>query len=230
MRAAQARMVIGCRMRELREAAGVTVSDAARWSGWHKGHLSRVERGLTKPSADLVVWYDTAFGAAAALIAQLAELEESVRADRATTHRDRRRQRTASPIYPLTLGGTVPVDYHPDDRSELIGETVPDGTQVSPEQVFDKTWTLRNAGPATWVARFLTRQGTPGVPGWLRSPGRVPVADTGPGEIVDVQMRLQAPPIAGACTAYFKMTDQTGRLYFPSTATCPLYCTVSVPE
>lgn len=230
MRPAQARVVIGCRMRELREAAEVTLSEAARWSGWHKGHLSRVERGLTKPGAELVAWYDTTFGAAAALVRQLAELEESVRADRATTRRDRRGRRSGGPIYPLTLGGTVPVDYHPDDLCVLVGETVPDGTQVMPGEVVCKIWTLRNAGPTTWLGRFLTRQGTPGVPGWLHSPGRVPMADTGPGELVDVRMRLQAPQIAGACTAYFKMTDEVGRLYFPAAASSPLCCTLSVLE
>jgi transcriptional regulator with XRE-family HTH domain len=55
--------VIGSRMRELREAAGVPLTRAATLSGWDKGHLSRVERGHTKPSRELIEWYDASFGA-----------------------------------------------------------------------------------------------------------------------------------------------------------------------
>jgi transcriptional regulator with XRE-family HTH domain len=222
MRAAQARQVIGCRMRELREAAGVPLTQAAKRSGWDKGHLSRVERGLTKPGRELIEWYDATFGARDALVQQLVELEAAVRAGRDTTLRDVRRR-----TVPMLLGGSVPADHHPQDRAELVGETVPDGTQILCGTEFDKTWRIRNSGERTWSGRWLSRQGTPGVAGWLGSPERTQVPDAGPGDVVEVGMRLRAPQQVCASTAYFKLTDADGRLYYPGLESPPIYCTIS---
>lgn len=223
MRAAQARQVLGCRMRELREAAGVPLTRAAELSGWDKGHLSRVERGYTKPSRELIEWYDASFGAGSALVTQLLELDAAVRAGRETTQRDTRRQ----PEQPVWMGGSVPADHHPDDRAELVGETVPDGTQLRCGEEFEKTWRIRNSGSRPWAGRWLTRQGTPGVAGWLRSPARVLIDDALPGEVVTVRMTLRGPDQVGASTAYFKITDEVGRLYYPGLESPPIYCTIS---
>src|SRR5882757_1736954 len=126
VRPAQARYVIGSRMRELREAAEVPLTRAAALSGWDKGHLSRVERGHTKPSRELI------------------ELDAAVRAGKDMSMRDMRR-RDSLP-HPTLLGGSVPADHHPEDRAELVGETVPDGTQVCRDEEFEKTWQIRNSG------------------------------------------------------------------------------------
>ncbi|MEV0795834.1 NBR1-Ig-like domain-containing protein [Kribbella sp. NPDC050459] len=208
-------------MRELREAAGMPLTRAAAESGWDKGHLSRVERGHTKPSRELIEWYDDSFGANQALVNQLMELDAAVRAGRDMSQRDMRRH-----VQPVLLGGSVPIDHHPDDRAELVGETVPDGTQVCREQVFEKAWMIRNSGERPWHDRWLTRQGAAGTPGWLRSPNRAPVPDAEPGDIVTVAMSLQAPCQVGASTAYFKLTDEAGRLYYPGLESPPLYCTI----
>ncbi|MFC9694483.1 NBR1-Ig-like domain-containing protein [Kribbella sp. NPDC056951] len=208
-------------MRELREAAGVPLTRAAVMSGWDKGHLSRVERGHTKPSRELIEWYDASFGAGQALVNQLMELDAAVRAGRDMSLRDMRRQ-----IQPVSLGGSVPADHHAEDRAELAGETVPDGTQVLRDETFEKTWQIRNSGERPWHDRWLTRQGAPGAPGWLRSPARERVPDAAPGEVVVVTMQLQAPSQVGASTAYFKITDDAGRLYYPGLESPPMYCTI----
>ncbi|WP_328518853.1 NBR1-Ig-like domain-containing protein [Kribbella sp. NBC_00359] len=221
MRPAQARFVIGCRMRELREVAGVPLSRAAAESGWDKGHLSRVERGHTKPSRELIEWYDASFGAGQALVNQLIELDAAVRAGRDMSQRDLRRH-----VQPVLLGGSVPIDHHPEDRAELVGESVPDGTRVCRDQSFDKTWEVRNSGERPWRNRWLTRQGAAGAPGWLRSPVRERLPDAEPGHIVTVAMTLQAPSQVGASTAYFKITDEAGRLYYPGLESPPMYCTI----
>ncbi|MFC5262922.1 NBR1-Ig-like domain-containing protein [Kribbella qitaiheensis] len=224
MRPAQARYVIGCRMRELREAAGVPLTRAAALSGWDKGHLSRVERGHTKPSRELIEWYDDSFGAGSALVNQVVELDAAVRAGKDMSMRDLRRR---DPVHhPVLLGGSVPADHHPEDRAELAGETVPDGTQVCRDQEFEKTWELRNSGERPWRGRWLTRQGAAGAPGWLRSPARARIPDAVPGDVVTVRMRLQAPSQVGASTAYFKITDDAGRLYYPGLESPPVYCTI----
>ncbi|GAA1586826.1 hypothetical protein GCM10009804_48560 [Kribbella hippodromi] len=221
MRPAQARYVIGARMRELREAAGVPLTRAAAESGWDKGHLSRVERGHTKPSRELTEWYDNSFGAGQSLVNQLMELDAAVRAGRDVSQRDIRRH-----VQPVLLGGSVPIDHHPEDRAELVGETVPDGTRVCRDEQFDKAWEILNSGERPWRDRWLTRQGAAGIPGWLRSPTRERVPDAAPGETVTVTMRLQAPPQVGASTAYFKITDDVGRLYYPGLESPPIYCTI----
>ncbi|WP_328992153.1 NBR1-Ig-like domain-containing protein [Kribbella sp. NBC_01245] len=225
VRAAQARQVIGLRMRELREAAGVPLTKAAELSGWDKGHLSRVERGHTKPSRELIEWYDASFGAGSALVAQVVDLDAAVRADRDMALRDMRK-RGAEVSAPMLLGGSVPADHHAEDRAELVGETVPDGTRIVRGETFDKTWDIRNSGERPWLGRWLTRQGAAGVPGWLRSPARVSLPDALPGEIVTVRMTLQAPEQAGSSTAYFKITDEAGRLYYPGLESPPVYCTI----
>ncbi|WP_133798757.1 NBR1-Ig-like domain-containing protein [Kribbella caucasensis] len=221
MRPAQARNVIGSRMRELREAAGVPLSRAAALSGWDKGHLSRVERGHTKPSRELIEWYDVSFGAGDALVNQLVELDAAVRAGKDVSQRDLRRH-----VVPMLLGGSVPADHHPDDRAELVGETVPDGTRVARDQEFEKTWEIRNSGDRPWCDRWLTRQGAAATPGWLRSPHRARLPDAVPGEVVTVRMTLQAPSQVGASTAYFKVTDEAGRLYYPGLESAPVCCTI----
>lgn len=227
MRPSQARNIIGLRMRELREAAGTRLSEVAARSGWHKSHLSRVERGLTKPSHELVRWYDNNFAeGTSALLQQHLDLEAAVIADRQQTRRDARHKDPATSAHLLWPGGSVPRDYARDDRCFLISETVPDGTFVWTGEMFRKEWTLHNAGPVAWRGRWLTRQGRPGVAGWLRSPHQVPIGDTPDGQTVTVAADLQAPDVPGACTAYFKMTDQDGRPYFPDPVFEPLHCTV----
>jgi hypothetical protein len=208
-------------MRELREAAGVPLTRAALLSGWDKGHLSRVERGHTKPSRELIEWYDVSFGAGSALVNQLVELDAAVRAGKEMSQRDVRRQ-----VLPMSLGGSVPADHHAEDRAELVGETVPDGTRVARDQGFEKSWEIRNSGERPWHDRWLTRQGAAATPGWLRSPTRASLPDAVPGEVVTVRMKLQAPSQVGASTAYFKLTDDAGRLYYPGLESPPIYCTI----
>lgn len=221
-------MIIGRLMRELREARGLSLIRSAESSGWSKGHLSRVERGITKPSLPLVRWYDEAFGAGDALVRQFLQLEEAARADRLLTLQHARAG-GGTPV-PSAEGGVVPVDFDPRDRCLLVAETVPDGSAVCVGAAFVKTWTVHNRGPARWARRWLTRQGAPGVPGWLDSPRQVLVPDTEPGRQATIAVAMRASSWPGSSVAYFKMTDASGRLYFPATDACPLYCSVNVTD
>jgi hypothetical protein len=149
------------------------------------------------------------------------DLDAAVRAGRDMSQRDQRRR-----VQPVLLGGSVPSDHHPEDRAELVGETVPDGTRVRRGESFEKTWEIRNSGVRPWRDRWLTGQGSAGAPGWLRSPARERVPDAVPGEVVVVRMGLRAPSQVGASTAYFKITDEAGRLYYPGLESPPIYCTI----
>jgi transcriptional regulator with XRE-family HTH domain len=226
MRAAQARILIGARMRELRTAGGLSLGRTAELSGWNKSHLSRVESGATKPSMQLIEWYDRQFGAGDALVHQFRMLSESVRADRDRTLRDTRQ--VPQPHTVFVAGGSVPVDHDERDNSVLVGETIPDGTLLRPGETVHKTWTLRNAGAAPWVNRWMSRQGTPGLPGWIRSADRIRLPDAEPGEEVTFGLDLTMPAYTGACIAYFKQTDAEGRPYFPGLAMRPLHASFYV--
>lgn len=48
------------------------------------------------------------------------------------------------------------------DAATFVGETVPDGTTLSPRQSFTKTWTIRNSGATTWGSGYKLR--------WISSP------------------------------------------------------------
>jgi hypothetical protein len=218
-------------MRELRCAAGMSLTRSAELSGWAKSHLSRVERGATRPSLPLVEWYDGTFGGGCVLVRQYHELDAAVRQGRLLSLRDLREASDGNAEPPVVIGGgTVPPGYDAQDLCELAGETVPDGTLVQAGAEFAKDWTVRNAGPVSWRGRFLSRLGAPGVPGWLESAVRAPIPDAEPGQQVTVGISMRAPLVAGMCTAYFKITDADGRLYFPSCQVSPLYCTVCVMD
>lgn len=226
MRAAQARTLIGARMRELRTCSGLSLSRTAELSGWNKSHLSRVESGATRPSLQLIEWYDTQFGANDVLVQQFRMATESVRADRDRTLRDARQ---APPLRAaFVAGGSVPVDHHALDDCALVGETVPDGSLLRPGETVHKTWTLRNDGPVYWTDRFLTRQGGPGLPGWVRCESRIAVPDVAPGGEVTVGVDMTMPDYTGACIAYFKLTDAEGRPYFPDPEVRPLHASFYV--
>ncbi|MFU8875938.1 NBR1-Ig-like domain-containing protein [Micromonospora sp. SL4-19] len=171
------------------------------------------------------------FGAGQALLGQFLDLDAAVRVGRETSLRDARLCRTTrGRLVPDGGRGTVPVDHDPADCCLLMAEDPPDGTVVPIGAAFDKTWTVRNAGPVPWRGRWLTRQGAPGVAGWLQSPIRVQLGEVAPGAEAVVRVRLRAPRVDAACTAYFKITDAAGRLYFPGSQSRPLHCTINAVE
>jgi hypothetical protein len=109
-----------------------------------------------------------------------------------------------------------PAATGPGDVSEFVADvTVPDGTPVPAGSRFVKTWELRNAGSVGWIGRYLVRSGSFGSPDQCRTPDRVPVPYTAPGEHVRISVDVQAPPAAGHCQVYWKMADSEGHLLLP---------------
>ncbi|MDT7799638.1 MAG: hypothetical protein QOI78_3071 [Actinomycetota bacterium] len=102
------------------------------------------------------------------------------------------------------------------DVSEFVGDvTVPDGSPIPAGSRFVKTWELRNAGSVGWIGRYLVRSGSFGSPDECRTPARVPVPYTAPGEQVRISVDVQAPPSPGHCQVYWKMADAEGHLLLP---------------
>ncbi|MEU8635585.1 NBR1-Ig-like domain-containing protein [Amycolatopsis sp. NPDC048633] len=119
----------------------------------------------------------------------------------------------------LLFGGAFsaePAATGPGDVSEFVADvTVPDGAAVSAGSRFVKTWELRNAGSVGWIGRYIVRSGSFGSPDQCRTPDRVPVPYTAPGDHVRISVDVQAPPVAGHCQVYWKMADSEGHLLLP---------------
>lgn len=129
-------------------------------------------------------------------------------------------------LWLLVAAGGAPAPPIDGDASALVADvTVPDGSLVAAGVPFVKTWELRNAGTVPWTGRFLQR--LPGGDGAAcRTPDRVPVPATQPGEPVGVSVTVEAPVGPATCTVYWKMVDGQGRAYFPKAR--PLFFEVTV--
>jgi hypothetical protein len=111
----------------------------------------------------------------------------------------------------------------PGDLTEFIADvTVPDGSTFRTGETFTKIWEFRNAGTVPWVGRMMERVGPHDEPGLFRSPWRVPLPDTRPGERVRVEVELTAPNWPGTTRADFKMIDADGQYCFPGLS--GIYC------
>lgn len=115
------------------------------------------------------------------------------------------------------------------DKSVFVRDvTIPDGTKVVVGQRFTKIWEIRNAGSVIWEERFLQREGPTEGPGRLKSPSRVRIPHTFPGQSCQVKVRLIAPPLPGSCYAEWKMVDSNGTILLP--AQKPVYISVDVVQ
>lgn len=146
---------LGQQLFYLREAAGLTLTEAASRLGVHKSTLSNVEHGRDRPSTKIVEFYDDQLhGDGQARDLYVA----AVTAPRPP----QRRPLEDRPHYPI-----------PGDAVVFVADvTVPDGTVMPPYFEFEKIWRVRNSGTVPWVGRWLARRGAPGGHGIPISPYR----------------------------------------------------------
>lgn len=195
----QPKTVLGWTMRRLRLVSLWTASQTAETFGCSVSHISRVERGSTKPSRALVQFYEEQFEGDGLLLS----LFEAVQ------HAGEQARRRA--------GGHQPKRYRaiPGDATGFVAETIPSGTLMKPGELFVKTWSIKNVGTVPWRGRRLERQGPLTGPGLITSQRYAPIPDTDPGEIACIDVPLQAPTYDCSSIAYFKMVDEEGFLCFP---------------
>ena len=193
----QPKTALGWTMQKLRLVHGTTVRQAAAEFGCSPSHISRVERGDTKPSRSLVQFYEEKFEADGLLLS-LFEVAQHAN--------EQKRQRGCRGKRVRAVEG---------DATAFVGDTVPHGTVFTPGEMFAKTWQIRNCGSLPWRGRQLERQGPLTGPGLITSPKYVFVPDTEPGEIAEITAPLKAPGYDCSSIAYFKMVDAEGLLCFP---------------
>lgn len=193
----QPKTILGWTMQKLRLVHGVTVRKTASEFGCSPSHISRVERGDTKPSRSLVLFYEDRFEGDGLLLS-LFEVAEHAN--------EQKRQRGRSAKLARAVTG---------DATAFVDDTIPHGTLMAPGILFAKTWRVRNAGTVPWRDRRLERQGPLTGPGLITSPKYVDIPDTEPGEIAEITAPLKAPGYDCTSIAYFKMVDQEGFLCFP---------------
>jgi transcriptional regulator with XRE-family HTH domain len=195
----QPKTVLGWTMQKLRQVHGWSASQTAKEFGCSVSHISRVEHGISKPSRALVQFYEEQFEADGLLLS-LFEVAEHAR------EQDRRR-----------AGGHWPqrVKAIEGDATAFVDDTIPHGTLMEPGVFLVKTWRIRNVGTVPWRGRRLERQGPLTGPGLITSERFVPVPDTEPGEIAEIQAVLKAPGYDCSSIAYFKMVDEQGFFCFP---------------
>jgi len=184
-------------MQKLRLVHGSTVRQTAAEFGCHASHISRVERGDTKPSRSLVQFYEDKFEGDGLL---LSLFEVAAHAG------EQKRQRGRRGKQPKAI---------PGDATAFVDDTIPHGTLFAPGEIFTKTWRIRNCGSVAWRGRSLERQGPVTGPGLITSPQYIPIPDTEPGGIAEIQALLKAPGYDCTSIAYFKMVDAQGFLCFP---------------
>jgi uncharacterized protein YceK len=90
--------------------------------------------------------------------------------------------------------------------------TIPDGTIMSPNQSFTKTWLLKNIGTCTWNSGYhlVYISGNPmgGSTSPLLITGTFP-----PGQSVEASVSLKAPALARTYEGYWKLSDPNGNLF-----------------
>ena len=185
-------------MQKLRLVHGATIRETAREFPCSPSHISRVERGDTKPSRSLVQFYEDKFEGDGLLLS-LFEVAEHAN--------EQKRQRGPRAKLARAVEG---------DATAFVDDTIPHGTLFKPGELFTKTWRIRNCGTVSWRSRRLERQGPLTGPGLITSAQKyVDIPDTEPGEIAEITVPLKAPGYDCSSIAYFKMVDAEGFLCFP---------------
>jgi hypothetical protein len=108
---------------------------------------------------------------------------------------------------PTTEGSTT------CNRAKFVRDiTIPDGTQLSPEQEFTKTWRLQNTGTCPWTSGYsiVFTKGDR-----MEAPAEVQISDAtvAPGEEVDVSVDLVAPADTGSFQGDWQLRSASGQTF-----------------
>ncbi|MGN6609335.1 MAG: NBR1-Ig-like domain-containing protein [Jatrophihabitans sp.] len=182
---------LGATLRAMRLSGGMSLRQAELATGRNRGNLSLVETGRTRPSRELVEWYDETFAGDGLALTTFAEaLVGQVE------------PRMGVPA--VVLGSRRPDHYSVVGRSVAHGQLVPPGSETL------AAWTLWNIGETTWQGRLVRRIGAPAGARLLRSAPTTTVPDCPPGERVSIAVPVTIPDLTATYAAYWRMTEADG--------------------
>ncbi len=143
---------------------------------------------------------------------------------------------TMPPVPTLTTPNIAPTNAPPTAptgsgsnfctaSASFVGETIPDGTIMSPGQVFYKTWHIKNTGTCPWNSAWKWVFTTGDLMGGA---GLYPMPSIAPGQTMDMSIQLTAPTSDGTYTGYWKIQSQWGTLIADSGSGNPYWVQVVV--
>ncbi len=112
-----------------------------------------------------------------------------------------------------TLTPTATVTTIPCNRASFVDDvTYPDGSEVTINNGFVKTWRLQNTGSCTWTSGYkliFSNGDRMGAPDEVVLTG----GTVAPGQTVDVSVSLTAPGTVGTYKGYFKLKSSDGAVF-----------------
>lgn len=116
---------------------------------------------------------------------------------------------TATKVKPTPTKTEIPL---PCSKAKFVADvTVPDGTEMKPNQSFVKTWRITNAGSCTWTSSYqliYVSGNQMSAPASVGFPKNVP-----PGSSVDLSVQLVSPNSSGDFTTRFKLKADDGTIF-----------------
>ena len=116
---------------------------------------------------------------------------------------------TATEVKPTPTKTEIPL---PCSKAKFVADvTVPDGTEMKPNQSFVKTWRITNAGSCTWTSSYqliYVSGNQMSAPASVGFPKNVP-----PGSSVDLSVQLVSPNSSGDFTTRFKLKADDGTIF-----------------
>ncbi|MEO3873714.1 NBR1-Ig-like domain-containing protein [Nonomuraea sp. B12E4] len=118
------------------------------------------------------------------------------------------------PVRPTNPPWAPPL-YKGDAAKFIDDVTLSDCTHVGAGKTMTKIWRLKNAGAVPWEGYSLRRLDVTQQADQCQTIADVPIKDTKPGEMVDIQTAVTTPRKPGLCYVRFKMVDASGAVVFP---------------
>jgi hypothetical protein len=105
----------------------------------------------------------------------------------------------------------IRVDYALCNSAAYFEDTtIPDGTEFTPSESFEKSWTIQNTGFCTWKANYLLRFFTGDSMSGLDTEIGKAVAS---GRQAKISVSLIAPETTGTYTGYWILADEYGTAF-----------------
>lgn len=108
--------------------------------------------------------------------------------------------------------GTTPVAPTGGDRAEFVADlSIPDGTEMTPNQTFQKGWRILNSGQTTWTTDYSLVF----IDGALMgAPDSVPLPnEVAPGEKVEITIDMVAPADPGSYRGFWELENADGKIF-----------------